>query len=146
MKFRYRYDWLQEILIKNLKEETEAKFRIRADRTIEFAKKWYPTVGDQANEIRFNIFVKPVCRIWNEDVPLSEFSHKLADKNIPFLIENHDGTDWVIYEDHDVETVVDIERELSLGLVDILNRKYLFCQSLKNRANSLILFLCMNWK
>jgi|GEM_PF-5859234 len=124
MKFRYRYDWLQEILIKHIKEETEAKFRIRADRTIEFAKKWYPTVDDQANEIRFNMFVKPLCRTWNENVPVSESIHKLADKNIPFLIENHDGIDWIIYEEHDVDAIADIESELGLGLVDLLNRKY----------------------
>jgi predicted hydrolase (HD superfamily) len=68
MRFRYGYDWLQERLIKHLKEETEAKFRIQADRTIEFAKKWYPTVDEQANEIRFEIFVKPLCRTWNEDL------------------------------------------------------------------------------
>ena len=124
MKFRYLYDRLQEVIIKRLQEETDSKFRIRADRTIEFAKKWYPYVEEKANEIRFDMFVKPLIRTWNESIHISEITHKLADKNIPFVIENHNGTDWIIYEEHDVDAITDIERDLGLGLVDLLNRKY----------------------
>jgi hypothetical protein len=124
IKFRYLYDQLQEVIIKRLQEETEVKFRIRADRTIEFAKKWYPDVQEKANEIRFDMFVKPLIRTWNESIHISQITHKLADKNIPFVIENHNGTDWIIYEEHDVDAITDIERDLGLGLVDLLNKKY----------------------
>ena len=116
MKFRFRYDSLQEVLIKCLQEETDAKFRIRADRTIEFAKKWYPDVDEKAGDILFDIFVKPVIQVWDESVPISELTHRLADKNIPFFIENRNGTDWIIYEEHDVDAITDIERDLGLGL------------------------------
>jgi len=124
MKFRYLYDQLQEVIIKRLQEETDAKFRIRADRTIEFAKKWYPDVEEKVNEIRFDMFIKPLIRAWKESIHISEITHKLADKNIPFVIENHDGTDWIIYDEHDVDAITDIERILGLGLVDLLNKKY----------------------
>jgi hypothetical protein len=122
MKFRYLYDRLQEVIIKRLQEETEAKFRIRADRTIEFAKKWYPYVEEKVNEIRFDMFVKPLIRTWNESIHISKITHKLADKNIPFIIENHNGTDWIIYEEHDVDAITDIECDLGLGIVDLLNK------------------------
>jgi len=124
MKFRYLYDRLQEVIIKRLQEETDAKLRIRADRTIEFAEKWYPDVEEKANEIRFDMFIKPLIRTWNESIHISEITHKLADKNIPFVIENHDGTDWIIYEEHDVDAITDIERDLGLGIVDLLNKRY----------------------
>lgn len=76
MKFRYLYDRFQEVLIKRLQEETDAKFRIRADRTIEFAKKWYPVVYEKIAEIRFDIFVKPLIRTWG-------FWHNAPKRGIP---------------------------------------------------------------
>ncbi|WP_320043755.1 hypothetical protein [uncultured Desulfobacter sp.] len=124
MKFRFRYDKFQEELIQRLHEETDAKFRIRADRAIEFAKKWYPVVNDTACDIRHEIFHKPVIRTWSESVPVSAFIHKLADKNIPFVIEDHNGTNLIIYDECDVEDITEILNSLGLGLVDLFNKKY----------------------
>jgi hypothetical protein len=81
-------------------------------------------VDEKACDIRFDIFLKPVCRIWNEDVPVSGFIHRLADQNIPFIIENHDGTEWVIYDECDVDTITAIERDLGIWIIDLLNKKY----------------------
>lgn len=117
MRFRYRYDRLQEALIKRM-DETEVKLRIRADRTIEFAEKWLPDVDDQVSELRVDIFQEPVIRIWNDDMEISGVLHKLADKNIPFVIENHNGTDWIIHEEADVETIFQIEYDLELNRIE----------------------------
>jgi hypothetical protein len=117
IRFRYRYDRLQEELIKRL-VETDVKLRIRADRSLEFAQKWYPDVEAAANEIRFEIFEKPIIRYWEESIDISEILHKLADLNIPFVIENHDGTDWIIYDESDGEAVLQIEYDLGLNRIE----------------------------
>jgi len=114
IRFRYRYDRLQETLIKHLLA-TDVKFRIRADRSIEFAQKWYPDINAEANEIRFKIFQKPLIRFWEEHINIAEIIHRLADKNIPFIIENHDGTDWIIYDEADTEAVSQIEFDIGLN-------------------------------
>lgn len=44
--------------------------------------------------------------------------HKLADMNIPFIIENHDGVDCIIYDDVDVEAVVQAENDLGLNIIE----------------------------
>jgi len=117
MRFRYRYDRLQEELIKGL-ADTDVKMRIRADRTIEFAKKWYPAVEAKVGDLRFEIFQEPVIRIWETSIDISGFLHKLAEKNIPFIIENHNGTEWIVHEDADVETVFQIEWDLGLNRIE----------------------------
>lgn len=113
ISFRYRYDRLQEELIKRL-ADTDVKMRIRANRSIEFAKKWYPTVDDHISGLRFENFHEPVIRIWNEPIEISENLYRMVDKNIPFIIEKHDDTEWIVYEKADVETVVQIESDLGL--------------------------------
>jgi hypothetical protein len=117
MRFRYRYDRLQEALIKRL-ADTDVKMRIRADRTIEFANKWYPAIEAEVGDIRFDIFQEPVIRIWEASIDISGFLHKLADKNIPFIIENHNGTEWIVHEDADGETVFQIECDLGLNRIE----------------------------
>jgi hypothetical protein len=87
-RFRYRYDRLQELLIRKL-QTTDVKFRIRSDRSIEFAEKWHPEVDAEVNELRFEIFQEPVIRIWKERKEITAMLHQLADKNIPFVIEKH---------------------------------------------------------
>ncbi len=114
IRFRYRYDRLQEMLIKRLRD-TDVKFRIRADRSIEFAKKWYPDVEEKVNEFRFGIFQKPLIRVWGEHIHISEIIHRLADKNIPFIIENHGGTNSIIYEEADTDAFSRIEYDLGLN-------------------------------
>jgi hypothetical protein len=116
-RFRYRYDRLQERLIERL-NKTDVKLRIRADRSIEFAKKWLADVDAEVSEIRFDIFQEPVIRIWEEDMDISEVLHRLADKNIPFIIENHNGTDWIIHEEADVEAIFQIEHDLGLNRIE----------------------------
>ena len=117
LRFRYRYDRLQEMLIKRLLD-TDVKFRIRADRSIEFAQKWYPDVDEEANEVRFEIFQKPLIRFWEERINITEIIHRLADKNIPFIIENHNGTNWIIYDEADTEAVSQIEYDLGLNRLE----------------------------
>lgn len=117
MRFRYRYNPLQEAIIQRL-HDTDVKFRIRADRSIDFAKKWYPDVDYEANEIRLKIFNRPLIRPWHEDRDISLMIHKLADMNIPFIIENHDGVDCIIYDDVDVEAVVQAENDLGLNIIE----------------------------
>ena len=116
-RFRYRYDRLQEVLINRL-AKTDVKMRIRADRSIEFADKWYPAVEAEVDDIRFDIFKEPVIRIWEASIDISEFLHKLADKNIPFIIENHNGTEWIVHEDADVESLFQIECDLGLYRIE----------------------------
>jgi hypothetical protein len=113
MKFRYRHSRIQETLIKRL-HDTDIKFRVKADRSIEFAKKWYPDVEAEVNEIRFAIFNKPLIRTWEESIDIALVIHKLADMNIPFLIENPDGIEWIIYDEVDVESVDQVEYDLGL--------------------------------
>ena len=117
IRFRYRYDRLQEELIKRL-ADTDVKMRIRADRSIEFAEKWYPSVDSELSDLRFEMFEGPVCRIWEESIEISKILHKLADKNIPFIVENHNGREWIVYEEADVETVVQIEFDLGLNRIE----------------------------
>jgi hypothetical protein len=117
MRFRYRYDRLQESLIKQI-QNTEVKFRIRSDRSIEFAKKWYSEIANRVNEIRFEIFNKPLIRTWSEELGINEFLHRLADKNIPFIVENHDGTDFIVYDEGDTEAVCQIEFDLGLNRLE----------------------------
>lgn len=116
MKFRYRYDKLQEKLISVL-HETEIKFRIRKDRTIEFAKKWYPDIDYELNEIRFDIFNKPVIYSLDQSIDIIPILHKLAEMNIPFIVENHDGEEKLIYDEMDVDKIVNIERELGINVI-----------------------------
>ncbi|MFH1148583.1 MAG: hypothetical protein V1736_12875 [Pseudomonadota bacterium] len=116
-RFRYRYDHLQEMLIKRLLA-THVKFRTRADRSIEFAKKRYPDIDAKANEIRFEIFQNSVIRVWEEHINIAEIIYRLADKNIPFIIENHDYTDWIIYEEADSEAVSQIELSIALNRLE----------------------------
>ncbi len=117
LRFRYRYDRLQEELIQRL-AETDVKMRIKADRTIEFAEKWYPDVDEKVNDIRFDIFERPLVRRWVESMDISEILHQFADRNIPFVIENHNGTEWIVYEAADVETVCQIECDLGLNRIE----------------------------
>ena len=117
MRFRYRYDRLQEELIKRL-AESNVKLRIRADRSVEFAKKWHPAIEDEVSDIRFDIFQKPVIRIWEESIEISEILHRLADKNIPFIVENQNGTEWIIHEEADNGTIFQIECDLGLNRID----------------------------
>ncbi len=117
MKFRYRYDKLQEKLISILKT-TDVKFRIRKDRTIEFAKKWYPDIDDEVNKLRFAIFEKPVIYQWSVENNISKMLHHLAEKNIPFIVENHDGIDYIIYDEMDVEDIVQFENEMGINKIE----------------------------
>ena len=116
MRFKYRYSKLQEKLITIL-EDTDVKFRIRKDRTIEFAKKWYPDVYREANEIRFQIFKKPVIYQWSGERNINEMLHILAERNIPFIVENHDDCEFIIYDEIDVDDIVQIENELGINQV-----------------------------
>jgi hypothetical protein len=116
IQFRYRYDRLQEMLIKRL-QATDVKFRIRSDRSIEFAEKWYPEVDAEANELRFEIFQEPVIRFWKDQMDIAKILHKLADKNIPFVIENHNGIDWIVYEKADTEAFCKIEADMGLNRI-----------------------------
>ncbi len=113
MKFRYRYYILQEDLISIL-QDTEVKFRIKKDRTIEFAEKWYQRIHDEINEIRFEIFNKPCITEWDEEENISKMLHKLAEKNIPFIVENHNGLEFIIYDYIDSREIGRIMNELNL--------------------------------
>jgi hypothetical protein len=113
IRFRYRYDRLQEMLIRKL-QTADVKFRIRSDRSIEFAEKWHPEVDAEVNELRFEIFQEPVIRIWKESKEIVAMLHQLADKNIPFVIENHNGIDWIIYEKADTEAFCKIEADIGV--------------------------------
>ena len=114
IQFRYRYNRLQERLIRGL-QATDVKFRIRSDKSIEFAEKWYPEVDAEANELRFEIFQEPSIRIWKESTDIADILHQLADKNIPFVIENHNGIDWIVYEKADTEAVCQIEEDIGIN-------------------------------
>jgi hypothetical protein len=116
IRFRYRYDRLQEMLIRRL-QATDVKFRIRSDRGIEFAEKWYPEVDAEVNELRFEIFQEPVIRIWKESTNIGDILHQLADKNIHFVIENHKGIDWIVYEKADIEAFCKIEADIGLNKI-----------------------------
>jgi hypothetical protein len=116
MKFRYRYSKLQEKLISKLKE-TNVKFRIRRDRTVEFAKKCYPDIDVEVNEMRFQIFEKPVIYKWSSERNINDMLHLLAEKNIPFLVENYDDTEFIIYNEIDVDDIVKIENELGINQI-----------------------------
>ena len=113
IRFRYRYDRLQEILIRKL-QTTDVKFRIRSDRSIEFAEKWHPEVDAEVNELRFEIFQEPVIRIWKESKDIIALLHNLADKNIPFVIEKHNGIDWIVYEKADIDSFCKIEADIGV--------------------------------
>lgn len=117
MKFRYRYDKLQEELILIIKN-TDIKFRIRKDRTIEFAKKWYTYIDNEANELRFDFFENPVIYRWSVENNINEMLHHLAEKNIPFIIENHDGIDFIIYDESDISDIIQIINKM--GIIDDL--------------------------
>lgn len=116
MRFKYRYIKLQEEFISILRK-TEVKFRVRKDRTIEFAKKWYPEIDDEANEIRFQLFRKPVIYQWSGERNINDILHLLAERNIPFIVENHDDTEFLIYDEIDVEDIVEIESELGVNQI-----------------------------
>jgi hypothetical protein len=116
MRFRYRYDRLQENLIRRL-QNTDMKFRIRFDRSIEFAEKWYPEIDDVVNELRFELFQEPVIRFWEDQMDIAKILHKLADKNIPFVIENHNGIDWIVYEKADTEAFNQIETDIGINRI-----------------------------
>jgi len=111
--FRYRYDRLLELLIRKL-QTTDVKFRIRSDRSIEFSEKWHPEVDAEVNELRFEIFQEPVIRIWKESEDISKILYRLADKNIPFVIEKHNGIDWIIYEKADIDSFCKIEADIGV--------------------------------
>jgi hypothetical protein len=72
------------MLIRKL-QPTDVKFRIRSDRSIEFAEKWHPEVDAEVNELRFEIFQEPVIRIWKECKDITAMLHLLADKIITGL-------------------------------------------------------------
>jgi hypothetical protein len=116
IRFRYRNDRLQEMLIRRL-QPTDVKFRIRSDRSIEFAEKWYPEIDAEANELRFEIFQEPVILIWKESKDIAVMLHQLADKNIPFVIENHNGIDWIVYEKADIDSFCKIEADIGVQLI-----------------------------
>jgi hypothetical protein len=78
-------------------------------------KKWYPAVEEEINEFRFGIFQKPLIRVWDEGIHISEIIHSLADKNMPFIIENHDGINSIVYEEADTEAVSQIEYDLGFN-------------------------------
>ena len=101
------------MLIRRL-QATDVKFRIRSDRSIEFAEKWYPEIDAEVNELRFQIFQEPVIRIWKESTNIVDILNQLADENIPFVIENHNGIDWIVYEKADIDSFCKIEADLGV--------------------------------
>jgi len=113
IRFRYRYDRLQEMLIRKL-QTTDVKFRIRLDRSIEFSAKWHHEVEAIVNELRFEIFQEPVIRIWQESEDISNLLYRFADKNIPFVIEKHNGIDWIVYEKADIDSFCKIEADIGV--------------------------------
>ncbi len=117
VKFRYVNYRLQEELIRFLQEETDANFRIRKDRTIEYAKKWDKIVFNFVEEMYFELFEKPTIRHWTEgDALKHKLIVRMAERNIPFFEYVHDGNHYIIYSTTDTEVVCDIEREI--GLMD----------------------------
>ena len=55
-----------------------------------------------------------MIRIWKENIDIADILHQLADRNIPFIVENHNGIDWIVYEKSDIETFCKIEADIGV--------------------------------
>ena len=112
MKFRYRNNNLQNNLLDYLKSQINIKYRIRADRSIEFAKKWGEEIIEIAVHIANDIFVLPVIETWNMQNDYILYIHKLAEQNVQFVIEQWDEQIKIVTEDCDTEQIFEIKRQL----------------------------------
>ncbi|MCB9482345.1 MAG: hypothetical protein H6680_11080, partial [Desulfobacteraceae bacterium] len=116
MLFKYRNKNLQKKII-SLLEETDVKFRIKKDKSIEFAKKWYPEVYHQAAEIRYLIFNNPVSYEWRHEIDINKMLHLLAERNVFFIIEKHDETIYLIFDEIDGDDINEVDEELGLNKI-----------------------------
>ncbi|MCP4763922.1 MAG: hypothetical protein GY870_19275 [archaeon] len=48
----------------------------------------------------------------------------MAEKNIPFIIENHDGIDFIIYDESDISDIIQIINKI--GIIDDLVKRALW--------------------
>ena len=44
--------------------------------------------------------------------------HHLAERNIPFIVENHDGIDFIIYDEIDIEDIVQVGNEMGINKIE----------------------------
>ncbi len=111
MKFRFTYDGYQEVFIQII-QSTDIIHRVRKDKTIEYSAKWHNKIDDVLIEFRFDILNDPVVHHEvNEDTYL-QYIHKLAEKNIPFIIEKHDAEIRIVTDTSDTLAKNGILREL----------------------------------
>ena len=76
---------LQERLIKIMKNES-IYHRVKANRSIEFAKKWKDTVFDLCVEMMFDLFEQPSLTVEIKPGKHQYYISELSQHNIPFFL------------------------------------------------------------